>query len=154
MKKTIGFTLIELLIVVAIIGILIALVLGGVSMARNKARDNGVRNDIRQMRWLAEEVYDSQGADYTDWHLSANISERLQILLDDLDKQVNDENPSTYATKICATQRHSYCISAPLTANEADYYCVDASGVFVHTATPCPATCPPDGGAKLECVEN
>lgn len=147
-----GFTLIELLIVIAIIGVLVAIVLGGINIARSKARDNGVRNDIRQMRWLAEEAYNSNGADYTDWNLDTGITDRLDILLNDLDKHTGHTAPPDHATRICATQQHDYCISAPLASDASQYFCVDATGRFVHTGTPCPETCPDADGAPLVCV--
>jgi prepilin-type N-terminal cleavage/methylation domain-containing protein/prepilin-type processing-associated H-X9-DG protein len=44
-----GFTLIELLVVIAIIGILIALLIPGVQAARNAARNNSSKNNLRQI---------------------------------------------------------------------------------------------------------
>jgi prepilin-type N-terminal cleavage/methylation domain-containing protein/prepilin-type processing-associated H-X9-DG protein len=44
-----GFTLIEMLVVIAIIGILIALLIPGVQAARNAARNNSSKNNLRQI---------------------------------------------------------------------------------------------------------
>jgi len=60
MKKTniLGFTLIELLIVVAIIGILTAIVATNMAGARSKARDSKRVSDIGQIQLALELFYD------------------------------------------------------------------------------------------------
>lgn len=54
-----GFTLVELLVVIAIIGTLVALLLPAVQSARESARGNTCRNNIKQLQ-LAMTSYDSQ----------------------------------------------------------------------------------------------
>jgi len=54
-----GFTLVELLVVIAIIGTLVALLLPAVQAARETARGNTCRNNLKQLQ-LAATSYDTQ----------------------------------------------------------------------------------------------
>lgn len=144
-----GFTLIELLIVIAIIGILASLILGSIALSRNKAHDTRIRNALGQIRWLAEEAYDSQGGDYTNWTQHATIQSGLTILLEDIDLNYGNPAGAPYVTALRETQIQNYCISAPLRNEAGKYYCIDNSGIFKTTTAECPDNAA--GGAPLVC---
>lgn len=129
MNESSGFTLIELLVVIAIIAILTVIVLVSVSTVRGKSLDARIKTSVSQMRWLAESVYDEQGASYLNWSQNANIQTQLIILLADIDKAHGNNAASPYDTVIRDTQAADFCISTKLqTSNKK--YCVDATGVF------------------------
>jgi prepilin-type N-terminal cleavage/methylation domain-containing protein len=56
-KKSVGFTLIELLIVVAIIGVLAAVIIASLNSARGKGNDAAVQSDLRNANAQAELYY-------------------------------------------------------------------------------------------------
>ncbi len=146
-----GVTLIELLIVIAIIAMLVTLVLYGLSRSRDKAYDTRIKNAIGQIRFQAEGIYDTQGANYLGWTQVAAIQENLQILLDDIDKNYGDANPGSYVTVLRDTQEKEYCISAPLKSGVNRYACIDSTGVLQEVGGPCPEDEDGDGDPVLRC---
>jgi len=56
-----GFTLIELLLVIAIIGILAAIVIGSLGSAKNRAQDSKVKSNLSSLRNQAELYYTLNG---------------------------------------------------------------------------------------------
>jgi prepilin-type N-terminal cleavage/methylation domain-containing protein len=151
-KSGAGFSLIEILIVVAVLGILASLILTAVSASRIKAYNNRIRTSVGQIRWLAEEVYDTQGASYENWTHDPTIQQQLTILLDDIDKNYGDSAGAPYVTVLRESQNKEYCVSAPLRQQANAYYCIDATAVFRVTHSPCPDY--PVDGAPLRCPAN
>lgn len=133
-----GFTLIELLIVIAILGILSSFILTAVWSSRNKAYDARIRQDVVQMRWLAESVYDTQGSNYTNWSQHSTIAGQFGVLRDDIDKNYGDDPGSPYVVIVRDSQVGYYCASAPLRGEPGKHYCIDATAVFKTVSSPCP----------------
>ncbi|MBI3256037.1 MAG: type II secretion system protein [Candidatus Andersenbacteria bacterium] len=148
-QLTAGFTLIELLVVIAIIWVLATLILSAIGASRTKAFDSRIRSSVGQIRWLAESVYDTQGANYTDWAQHATIQQNLALLLEDIDFNYGDDPGAPYVTALRESQIQDYCISAPLRTEPGKYYCIDNSGVFKTTDAACPDELA--GGAPLVC---
>ena len=148
-RLEVGFTLIELLIVIAVIGILASLVLTAIGASRDKAYDTRIRNGVGQLRLMAEQVYDTQGADFTDWTQYPDIQTNLAIVLEDIDKNYGDAAGTPYVTLIRDSQAQDFCISAPLRSLSTSYYCVDTTGVFKTSTAACPDY--PAGGTPLRC---
>src|SRR4051812_40590422 len=72
LKTRRGFTLIVLLVVIAIIGILSAVVLATLGLARGKGNDASVKSNLNNARKQAEIFYDANGAQYVGTVGTAN----------------------------------------------------------------------------------
>ncbi len=129
MKIQKGFTLIELLIVIAIIGILAAIVLVNVNSARNRAKDASIKANLSTMILAAEQIYDSVNPNSYATVCDAGTPSRSAF--DEANKQ-GDNNGLCYPT---AT---SYVACVKLNNPEdgnKPYFCVDQSGVKTQVAT-------------------
>lgn len=135
---TLGYSLVELLITIAIIGILAAMVIVAAVPARNKAVDARLRNDIAQLRWEAEIVFDSQGASYANWSTHSTVAENVNIILND----INDALRQAGSATVRDSDADTYCVSVPLVSVAGAHYCIDARGTFQQVNSPCPDTAP------------
>ena len=138
-----GFTLIELLVVIGIIGILASLVAAATISARQKAADTRIKNDVRQLRWLAEIVYTNQNSDFIDWSFSPQIANDLAIITAD----ITAAHQTEVTISIGQSDTQSFCVSAPLKTNSNQHYCIDASREISISNSPCrdditPHVCP------------
>jgi len=108
-RSTNGFTLVELLVVVAIIGLLLGILIPGLSRAREEARTVGCRSNLHQMgvQWMM--VVEERGGKlpYTRHaHLSPSWDDVLNAGFEhvpDLDAHARDEQSNLQSFNACPT---------------------------------------------------
>ncbi len=144
-----GFTFIELLIAIAILAILVAIVLVTVHTVQQQGQNVRVRSDVRQLRLLAEEVFNNAGANYMHWTTNPLTVNQVQSLRDDIDMANALPSGPNSTSAVIDTRANEYCISGQLhtPANGAGFVCVDATGIFHDTHAQCADT----GQANLVC---
>jgi prepilin-type N-terminal cleavage/methylation domain-containing protein len=144
-----GFSFIELLLAIAILAILFVMVFVTVHYVQSRGQNIRVRSDVRQLRLLAEEVFDNAGANYAHWTTNPLTINQVQDLRDDIEAanavQAGKNSPSVAID----ARENEYCVSGqlPTPENGAGFVCVDASGVFHDTHAPCADV----GQANLVC---
>jgi len=134
MMRNRGFGLVELLIVIAIIGILIGLVLAGVTISRDRSYDVRVKSGIRQLRIIAEK-YSSENGDSFDGFagcigtptatncITQASADSVQALRLDI------ETANTASGSVSASSSETdFCVTAPLKSSSTSYVCADAGG--------------------------
>lgn len=119
-----GFTLIELLLVIAIIALIVALVLVGVSMARVKANNSRIINSMDQLRKQAEVIYAENGME--NYCVGGGTkcfgvnNPNLKALVDDIYARNGGTNP------VIVGSSGSFCLSAILADSRT--VCYDNAG--------------------------
>lgn len=146
-----GFTFIELLVVIAILAVLFVLVFVSIRSVQKKAQNTRIRNDVRQLRLLAEQVFDSAGANFAGWTSNPLIVNNIQILRNDIAFVNHATTPDLSSSVLIDSRVEEYCISAKLLVPEdgANYFCVDASATFHLTHAQC--SDPNDSETPLVC---
>lgn len=140
-----GFTVLELLIVIAIIGILSAIVLAATSSSRSKGSDAAIQNELIQARNQIELFYAKNGNygiyNYGPSNCLASITFGLdQVPFNDTGGKVlsiltsagNLSSSGGGMSQVyCVTTGSpatSWAVSVPLKTNSANAWCVDSTG--------------------------
>ncbi len=147
-NKNRGFTLIELLIVIAIIGILAAMILANLANARKKAQDASASGTASAARAQAAIWYDDHALGYTgmcsqvDYVSPSNVVPPDPQMLDKLMNGIANESRSV-AVQPARCQigagGQTYTIYFKLnylpTGSPLDFFCVDGTGFAGKTAS-------------------
>lgn len=135
MRKSKAFTLIELLIVIAIIGILAAMILVALNTARTRAKDARIKSDIHQLAVNASVWGLDHNNNWTSWCSDGGVSGSHKTILDDIFKQGGGVVPTSGKDMTgapgCNGQKDKWAVAAKLsigTASESSI-CVDSTGV-------------------------
>ncbi len=106
----------ELLVVVAIIGILAAIVLVSLNSARNKGKNAAIKAQMAQLR-SAGEMYNEEVGDFTGWCANSEAARITQGAIDSGGTLPNcDDNNAAWASEITLV-------------GTTDLWCVDSTGV-------------------------
>lgn len=119
-----GFTLIEMLVVIAMIGLLSAVILVALGPSRNKAKDTRIISDVNQARSVMEAEYNPITNTYPDYTSGFPSGSELKTLSTDVTAQNGDALNISQVT----TNLGSYAFYAKLASDSSQYYCVDSSG--------------------------
>ena len=139
MKRQIkGFTLIELIVVIAIIGVLAAIVLGFLNSARNRGSDAGVKSNLAGIRSQAEILNDTWGyyginATPASFSVGACAATSNTLFADpNISAQItaagNASNGGGIGQGSCVSTTAAWAVSVPLKETPTNSWCVDSTG--------------------------
>ncbi len=120
-NKNQGFTLIEMLVVIAMIGLLSAVVLVALGPSRNKAKDTRIISDINQARAIGETKFDPINGVYA---LCNNSATDFASLASDISAQGGALAVNCNPSSTPANSQAAYSSSL----NGGGNYCVDTTG--------------------------
>ena len=137
-KSGAGFTLIEMLVVIAVIGILSSVLLAGVPLIKERAKDTRIIQELNQVRSVAEALYDG------DYDALENLPKpfesiagsELRLLAEDIFAQGGELNvrKTLDGTNFIAYSPLNSRVG-PSENPEIEYFCVDSSGRAIRTTS-------------------
>lgn len=134
-----GFTFLELLVVVAVIGILVAIASTSYVATRNRGDDAGVRAELSVVQARAEVYFTQVGKDsYGSPFAAGPCSSSLNTLFSDnavwaaiTRARSNAGGGEAYC--YISTDGSMYAVEVPLKSNTSTYVCVDPTGTSLTT---------------------
>ena len=145
-----GFTLIELLIVIAIIGVLSAVVLAALSDSRSKGKDASIKASLKSAQSQANNLYYNRNAyihSYTNVCVNGDVDGEKGIgslvlaaakVAGLNDYNINPVSPGgTGVTATCNNGTQNWAVEVPLSGSTAlvpRMWCVDGTGKSKETS--------------------
>ena len=117
-----GFTLIEMLVVIAVVGILSAVVLTALGPARNKAKDSRIISGLNQVRAVAETIYDGNSGAVPSGATPLTGDVNFSKLAADITANQGELNIVKDSNEL------SYSAYSKLASDSSKFFCVDSSG--------------------------
>lgn len=129
MKQKQGFTLIELLIVIAIIGILSAVVISSLYASQQKARDI---KSIQSVKWIASQMEQTRNQTSEEFLLATTTPSTIDGLTVPTSNSVNG---GLYEWADNTTNRRTFCVWATMENTDKGQYFIanDRGSQFSNT---------------------
>jgi prepilin-type N-terminal cleavage/methylation domain-containing protein len=128
-----GFTLLELLIVIAMIGLLAAVVLASINTSRAKGSNSSIKSSMHTVFNQAEIIFTTSNPNsYGNAFTLGACAQTAGTLFADNTIWSNIQKAQTQSggTATCASTSSAWAVSVPLKAAEGSntYWCVDSLG--------------------------
>jgi len=129
MNKKSGFTLVEVLTVIMIIAILASVVLVSLDRARERTRDSTIKNQMNQLRSLAETTYSFTDGYKGFYEMVDGGDSDYMAIKDQIEDMAGEGALSVRFTDEDADDYTNYCAYANLVTGDNDVFCVDSAGI-------------------------
>jgi prepilin-type N-terminal cleavage/methylation domain-containing protein len=123
-----GFTLLEVLVVVAVIGILAAVVLVALTSAKQKGDDSAIQGTMKSLQTQAS-IYHSTNGNFGVTAAACNVGMFADTTTYGLARLITAVQVKSLAVACFAdTSPAAWVISAQLKSDATKYWCVDSAG--------------------------